>query len=51
VLLESVSSEARVLLTTDQDGYFEVSLPAETWSVSVASGDNVFRISRINLGS
>lgn len=51
VIWESVDSDARVLLTTDEDGYFEVSLPAETWSLSVTSGEHVFRISRFQLGS
>lgn len=51
VLLESAATDSRFLLSTDLDGFFEASLPAGTWSIAVASGDSLFRISSLTLGS
>lgn len=51
VVFESPSSDSRFVLSTDQDGFFELSLPAGSWSVAVASGDELFRITGLSFGS
>lgn len=51
VVLESATSDSRFMISTDPDGFFEVLLPAGTWSIAVASGNSLFRISSLTLGS